>query len=46
VQDPVLSPGEQWLQPAAHRPGAAAEIVDHPAAARRERSPEAFDEVT
>ena len=41
VHDPVLRPGQQWREPAAHRPGAAAEVVDHPAAGRREASPRA-----
>ena len=36
VQDPVLRPGQQRREPAAHRAGAAAEVVDHPAAGRRE----------
>ena len=30
VQDPVLRPRQQWREPAAHRAGAAAEVVDHP----------------
>ena len=29
VHDPVLRPGQQRREPAAHRPGAAAEVVDH-----------------
>ena len=45
VHDPVLRPGQQRREPAAHRAGAAAEVVDHPAAGRRERSREVFDEV-
>ena len=39
VQDPVLRPGQQWREPAAHRPGAAAEVVDHPATGCRKASP-------
>ncbi len=31
VHDPVLRPGQPRREPAAHRPGAAAEVVDHPA---------------
>ena len=37
VHDPVLRPGQPWREPAAHRAGAAAEVVDHLAAGRRER---------
>ena len=32
VQHPVLRPGQPWREPATHRPGAAAEVVDHAAA--------------
>ncbi len=45
VHDPVLRPGQQRREPAAHRAGAAAEVVDHPAAGCRELSPEVLDEV-
>ena len=31
VPDPMLRPGQQRGEPAPHRPGAAAEVVDHPA---------------
>ena len=45
VHDPVLRPGQPRREPAAHRAGAAAEVVDHPAAGRREVSREALDEL-
>ncbi len=36
VQHPVLRPGQPWGEPATHRPGAAAEVVDHQPAGCRE----------
>ena len=36
VHDPVLRAGQQRREPAAHRPGAAAEVVDHVAVGCRE----------
>ena len=45
VQDPVLRSGQPRREPAAHRPGAAAEVVDHLATGRRKTSPQLFDEV-
>ena len=45
VRDPALRPRQPWRQPAAHRPSAAAEVVDHPAAGCREMPPELLDEV-
>ena len=30
VHYPMLGPGKEWRQPAAHLAGAAAEVVDHP----------------
>ena len=46
VQDPALRPRQERGEPAAHRTGAAGEVVDHqsaPIAGRRGR--EAFDEL-
>ena len=45
VHDPVLRPGQPRREPAAHRPGAAAEIVDHAAAGCRKVRLESVDEV-
>ena len=45
VHDPVLRPRQERRQPSAHRPGAAGEVVDHPAAGCRELPPDVLDEV-
>ena len=45
VHDPVLRSGQPRREPAAHRPGAAAQVVDHLATGRRKMPPQLFDEV-
>ncbi len=45
VEDPALRPGQERREPPAHRPAAAGEVVDHPAAGRRKVPPELLDEV-
>ena len=45
VQDPVLRPGQPWREPAAHRPGAAAEVVDHRRRVAGRCRRELFDEL-
>ena len=45
VRDPVLRPRQERREPSAHRPGAAGEVVDHPAAGCREAPPDVRDEV-
>src|SRR5438270_1303725 len=45
AHDPVLGSGQEWREPAAHRAGAAPEIVDHPAAGFRWPATELFDKV-
>jgi hypothetical protein len=45
VHDPVLGSAQPGRQPAAHRAGPAAEVVNHPAAGCREPTLKALDEV-
>src|SRR6185437_16550619 len=43
---PMLAPRQPWREPPAHRAGATAEVVDHPATVRPRASRERFDEIT